>query len=484
MATRTRRLVPALGLALAVTIPTAVAVAAPAERITEHSVHIGCDLLHAEGADAYFSASAGGTGSGGSLQLWLAPDDIIVDPPSVISGASDLLIGEGDTTLTGTLQLLADEVSGEPVGSATLEAILSPAGPAETIERSVGDSNHKARETETIQPLSVSGTLTVSLLGEPEIVLALDGCDGMVSDLIRFANAPSSMVSWGEALKLECLWVTDDLWVRLQAENSSDLEFGDIGIFSPSLGGFTNISDVVAFSRTAFEASFELASTGAGITATGGTATASAVLDPQERVTYVVQEEGSRLKVVIQPFAVSGMLSIALDDGSEFVLAVDNHACWQAADGSSRVMQSSSQGGNQQVATNDAPKDAKPMRAGGVASAHTGGTVLEGEAVTDCLFDGFSHLNLGHSVWYTFVGTGAEISLDTDGSNFDTVLAVYAADERGGLTEVACGDDVQLEPFGFSRQARVTMQTEPSVLYYVQAGGFVDQSGHLQLRLD
>lgn len=74
---------------------------------------------------------------------------------------------------------------------------------------------------------------------------------------------------------------------------------------------------------------------------------------------------------------------------------------------------------------------------------------------------------LGKTVWYSFTGTGGEVTIDSAGSDFDTVLGVYDAD----LEQVACVDDVGDES-GFSLQAAVTVGTVAGQTYLVQAGGY------------
>ena len=88
-----------------------------------------------------------------------------------------------------------------------------------------------------------------------------------------------------------------------------------------------------------------------------------------------------------------------------------------------------------------------------------------------------------HTVWYTFVGTGRTATIDTAGSDFDTGVAVYVVDGSGSFVEVACGNNVAVEPMGTTLQARTTFQTERGVTYFVQAGGYIPDSGHLQLRV-
>ena len=78
---------------------------------------------------------------------------------------------------------------------------------------------------------------------------------------------------------------------------------------------------------------------------------------------------------------------------------------------------------------------------------------------------------MGHTVWYTIIGTGGPITIDTSASDFDTVAAAYVP-EGGGLTEIGCADDVEFVPIGHSYQAVLTFDTEAGVEYYVQVGGY------------
>jgi hypothetical protein len=58
-------------------------------------------------------------------------------------------------------------------------------------------------------------------------------------------------------------------------------------------------------------------------------------------------------------------------------------------------------------------------------------------------------------------------------------------DGAGGFNEVACVDDVELQPFGESLQAAVTFPTTVGTTYYIQIGGFPDflPYGNLRVRV-
>ena len=82
---------------------------------------------------------------------------------------------------------------------------------------------------------------------------------------------------------------------------------------------------------------------------------------------------------------------------------------------------------------------------------------------------------LGKTVWFAVEGTGTPITIDTAGSDFGTVVAIYQPDT---FTQIACVDDVF--DTGFSFQSRVTWDTEPGETYLIQVGGFASEYGLLK----
>ena len=89
------------------------------------------------------------------------------------------------------------------------------------------------------------------------------------------------------------------------------------------------------------------------------------------------------------------------------------------------------------------------------------------------------------TVWFSLEGTGSSVTIDTAGSGFDTVLAVYTRASDGSLVLVdgACNDDFLFEPIGRSRQAAVTFETVAGTSYLIQVGGFPDDDNWGTLRL-
>ena len=89
------------------------------------------------------------------------------------------------------------------------------------------------------------------------------------------------------------------------------------------------------------------------------------------------------------------------------------------------------------------------------------------------------------TVWFSLVGTGTEVTIDTAGSDFDTAIAVYTAAADGSLEPVdgSCVDDVPLEPVGRTLQAAVTFEAANGTTYLIQIGGFPDDDNWGMLRL-
>lgn len=87
---------------------------------------------------------------------------------------------------------------------------------------------------------------------------------------------------------------------------------------------------------------------------------------------------------------------------------------------------------------------------------------------------------IGSTAWFRFTATDSDdISIDTFGSDFDTVLAVYSGDSLDNLAEVACNDDYS----GHGLQSAVQFTPAPGTTYYVQAGGYDGAAGNLVVEM-
>lgn len=84
----------------------------------------------------------------------------------------------------------------------------------------------------------------------------------------------------------------------------------------------------------------------------------------------------------------------------------------------------------------------------------------------------------GHTVWYRVdVPSGTDVQVKTEGSNFDTVLAVYEVYSDNTSAVVACDDDS-----GPDLTSSTHFRTYSGSTYLVQAGGYQGDFGALHIR--
>lgn len=78
----------------------------------------------------------------------------------------------------------------------------------------------------------------------------------------------------------------------------------------------------------------------------------------------------------------------------------------------------------------------------------------------------------GRSVWWHWTApSGGEMEIDTEGSGFDTLLAVYTGSAVDDLAPVASNDDA------LGLQSRVIFPVDSSVTYYIAVDGYNSASG-------
>ncbi|MEX1253461.1 MAG: choice-of-anchor L domain-containing protein [Dehalococcoidia bacterium] len=103
----------------------------------------------------------------------------------------------------------------------------------------------------------------------------------------------------------------------------------------------------------------------------------------------------------------------------------------------------------------------------------TDATVELGEPISFC---GMA----GATAWYSFTpSTDATLVVDTLGSDFDTILAVYAGDAIESLADIRCNDDA-----AGGDQSRAVFSADAGVTYRFQAGGVGIAAGSLHVNLD
>ena len=109
---------------------------------------------------------------------------------------------------------------------------------------------------------------------------------------------------------------------------------------------------------------------------------------------------------------------------------------------------------------------------GTLNASNVGATSEDGE---DTLHDSTATL------WFKWTApTNGNMTIDTFGSDFDTMLGVYTGTGIGDLVGVALNDDADDD----IRQSCVSFNAEEGVTYFIMAGGFSDNTGNIVLNWD
>ncbi len=83
------------------------------------------------------------------------------------------------------------------------------------------------------------------------------------------------------------------------------------------------------------------------------------------------------------------------------------------------------------------------------------------------------------SVWYSWTAPASgAITIDTIGSDFDTLLALYTGNNLNGLMMVASNDDIV---YGVDVQSRVTFSAVAGVTYQIAVDGYNGDTGNIVL---
>jgi hypothetical protein len=86
----------------------------------------------------------------------------------------------------------------------------------------------------------------------------------------------------------------------------------------------------------------------------------------------------------------------------------------------------------------------------------------------------------GKSVWWTWTAPVAgSVTIDTLGSSFDTLLAIYTGSSVGSLTKVAAND----EAGGNTHTSKVTFTAVAGRVYQIAVDGYRGESGSIVLRI-
>jgi hypothetical protein len=364
------------------------------------------------------------------------------------------------TAMNATIPLL-------PSGEATISATRSPADPF-SFDEQFRSGNQWNRATGTGLAYALSGSLTLPGLSSP-VSFGPEICSSSDATYTNFTTNPHAHVQsfagtggtchltngQGDTLDMFISLSDGDLFMDATV---TDAAGGVVGAVGDALVGSDGIATLTLSEYDP--------TTG---NPTGGTASASASLtDTGETFAYVTRYSNQVYRTSGSTIDVEGSFAGSLG-------SFDLGPCVVAATKTKTIANNSNgpkPGGK--TPTNDLPTGALTLKAGVRATAATKGAALASEAPFDCLTfpdgeGGTFTVPVNNTVWYKVTGTGSTVTVDTAGSDYDTVVAVYTG-TPGSLTSIACVDDTR-GAFDQNTQAVVSFPTQAGVTYWVQIGG-------------
>jgi len=438
-------------------------------RFSDHTVDAFCEQPIDGG---YFTGSLSTStafGSRAEAAVWFDPAIAFEEPASASGTTETIDLAEGATEVVLSATFHVFDANEADLGEAHFVATMTPAGDPQPIESTPQRTNHHSTTDGTLQSLEGSATLSY-----PGVELAI-ACFGEIVDVDVVETNPTSFVFSQSFMFASCFWETEGAVAGLSVFRDDSGVSADAFLDTPDLDLFTTGSTGSIDTRSmAMNADLEDASTGDAYSASAA-ATLAPLGDP---VSVIFTSQGVREKRVAQLFSPDGSLQFSTGDA----FTIDVEHCSAETFSRHLIVRSASGPKTGPVPVNDTPSGAIELQSGSRLNQQTTGTARDAEAPISTCPEGTA---FGHTVWYTVEGTGGDLTFDTAGTNFDTVVAAYTRD-GDSFTEVACVDDVALD-FGRTLQASITVGTELGVTYWIQVGGFLDldpQFGRLRVAVD
>jgi len=464
-------------LVLLATIP-AVAHAGKATKETDHFVGINCDGIAPTSGQGFLFLGVSisdNFGPDAFVDMWndappVGPPDIFRDFDSPVDAS---YVGG---TFSASIPLL--DSSGDPAGTGTVQATLTPVGEPFTIEDNFRFGNVTERFDALVQPLAADGTAVIG--GK---TFDLGECFAEDTHVTTFRTNPNSFVERFASADSRCdIENADGTIGSVFIDASTDDVFVDAILFEGPGTPLGAIGSVVLANGSG-SGTLDVYDPETG-EPTGDTATIDLALTDGEAYSYVLTDSGGKSMVRGRIIDVEGTL--AFPDLPSF----DLNDCIAFA-GTTKDIFHSQRGPKPtgKVPANDLPAGALRLSVGGKTSQATRAAAVAQEADYPCMefHDPFSGetevIPVEHTVWFRITGTGGEITVDTARSDFDTVAGAYVSDGSGGFTNIACVDDVPLDPFGRTLQAAITFSTTAGTTYWVQIGGFPGFQSYGNLRV-
>ena len=399
---------------------------------------------------------------------------------SVLSGQVTLLAAEPEpTTADVDGPGDGDPPAAEVYGTASFALRVAADGePTETTER-YHDGNTAGRLFVERQPMVVTaGTVGVTPVDGAELAFDPTGCTGSSNTGVGFVTQPDTSVTRPAGqVDAVCQATNEDGVLNVDLDShgdGADVWLSAIphegpavfGVAQPEWSGLPQ----------PMQASAQMALWTGEDVVDAGIATIDLTTRKTGQTRYSMVFQGGRDTVATTFFALEG--TVAVDGFAPFVLSECEGLAQTALN---RRSSPSGSGSNGPAPGNDDLSSAAPLEIGAPGrNVQTGSTAEATELPMSCP-DEWSGGFVGHTVWYAVTGTGEPVTVSPAGSSFNTVVAAYAADGSDGLVEVGCADDLVGDPHAATTQASVTFDTQAGRTYYVQIGGFANQTGRLKV---
>jgi hypothetical protein len=496
-----RVLILAATAALIIGAIPSVAGAARVTRQSDEGLLLNCLIASEEEGTLYMSAQVSSEYGGYAALYWWEPGaEPFQSPPTLISGENSVIGTVAGSSLDATLELYTyieadpeDPESspyGEPAGQATVSATFETDGDPVAYSDESSGSNAKFRYDVVSQPLAATGTIQLPMATYDD----LSQCEAARQQVSMFQTNPNTRIQRLEGIGLSCEWASDDRTVVLFASTEqsgqayaeifvSDASgyhagFGEASLGTDAFAASWDLEDISGEFEGEDESEVAPAAIGGELS---GRATAAASLSATGEGDRVIdRSHGEMFKFTYEVYAVSGELSLTTPAGT-VTLAMDEACSANTAKVHMRFSSPSGKGGP--PLRNDLPANAAPIQIGDAVSVRVAGAAPEAEAPCRIFEEEIGEevdVPMGHTGWWTFTGTGGDVTIDTAGSTFDTVVGVYVLDGEE-LVQVGCVDDVTFGVEESTAQAVITIGTDADVTYYVQAGGFGSSTGQLEL---